>query len=389
MPAQNTISRVILRNYKSIQECDVSLGPLTFLVGPNGAGKSNFVEALQFLSFGLDTTLERALDDRSGFRSVLHTGEGNRSSRISFEIFFELGNEEKGTYLVEIGGLKDGRVIVLREECAIQSAHGTDWFKVESGVVDSNQKLTPAASTEKLYLVNASGITAFEPAYRALTGIVVYSPDPGEIRGFKSEKRYRNLDRKGRALAETIFQLNALEPERFARVTEYLRRIAPGLVDIEAFAVDANYSLRFRLDPGTGIRQQFPTQNISDGTLRALAVLVALFQKSDRYPLTLIGLEEPEAGLHPAAASVLFDSLIEASQLRQVVVTSHSPDLLDRDDIPENSIKAVAMCGGSTIIGGADEAGRAALRDHLYTAGELMRMDQLRPEGAPDCADAR
>src|SRR4051794_22523210 len=230
MPAQNTISRVILRNYKSIQECDVSLGPITFLVGPNGAGKSNFVEALRFLSFGLDTSLERALEDRSGFRSILHTGEGNSGSRISFEIFFNLGNEETGAYLVEIGGLKEGPVTVLREECAIQSARGSVWFQVRNGVVTSNQKLTPAASTEKLYLVNASGLAAFEPAYRALAGIVVYNPVPDEIRGFKSEKRYRNLDRKGRALAETIFQLNALEPERLARVTEYLRRIAPGVV---------------------------------------------------------------------------------------------------------------------------------------------------------------
>ncbi len=120
--------------------------------------------------------------------------------------------------------------------------------------------------------------------------------------------------------------------------------------------------------------------------MRALAVLVALFQKGDRYPLTLIGLEEPETGLHPAAAAVLFDSLIEAAQFNQVIVTSHSPDLLDRDNIPENSIKAVAMCDGRTIIGEVDEKLKGALRDHLCTPGELMRMGQLKPEGAPDCA---
>jgi predicted ATPase len=49
MAGPNRISRVILRNYKSIRQCDVSLGSITFLVGPNGAGKSNFVEALRFL----------------------------------------------------------------------------------------------------------------------------------------------------------------------------------------------------------------------------------------------------------------------------------------------------------------------------------------------------
>ena len=80
---------------------------------------------------------------------------------------------------------------------------------------------------------------------------------------------------------------------------------------------------------------------------------------------------------------------MEASHLHQIIVTSHSPDLLDREDIPENSLKAVEMCDGRTIIGEADEVGRAALRERLYTAGELMRMGQLRPDVASDWSDAR
>lgn len=388
MPERVTISRVVLRNYKSIRDCDVPLGPITFLVGPNGAGKSNFVEALWFLSYGLSNSLEQALDSRSGFRSIVHRGS-HSGSEISFEIFFRVGDEKTGNYLVEIGALEDGPVTVTREECSIGSARGSDWFKVGNGVVTSNQGLTPAVSEEKLYLVNASGLAAFEPVYRALSSIAVYNPAPNEIRGFKSETRYRNLDRTGSALAETIFKLKTSGPERLARVIDYLRRINPSVLDIDAVSVDANYNLRFELDRGSGIREEFPSQNASDGTLRALAVLVALFQKNDRHPLTLIGLEEPEAGLHPAAAGVLFDSLMEGSHFRQIVVTSHSPDLLDREDIPENSLRAVAMCEGRTIIGGADESGRAALRERLYTAGELMRMDRLRPEGAPDFTDAR
>jgi predicted ATPase len=120
---------------------------------------------------------------------------------------------------------------------------------------------------------------------------------------------------------------------------------------------------------------------MSDGTLRALAILVALFQKTERYPLDIVALEEPESGLHPAAAGVLFDSLVEGSLFRQVIVTSHSPDLLDREDIPEHALKAVVMEQGQTLIGEADEMGKQAMKDRLYTAGELMRMDQLRPQG--------
>jgi predicted ATPase len=379
---------VVLRNYKSIQNCDVALGPLTFLVGPNSAGKSNFVEALRFLSYGLSTSLEQALDNRSGFRSILHRSVGKEAC-VSIRVFFRLDDGRTGSYLFEIEESPDGGVSVVREECSVQSALGTDWFKVFDGRVTSNQGLTPAASAGKLYLVNASGLAAFESVHRALSGILVYNPIPDVLRGIKPAKGTGLLNRSSDNLAETIYRLKSSAPERLARVTDYLRRISPSVLSFDTNTADANYYLRFDLEGAGEGGERFSTQNISDGTLRALAVLVALFQKGDRHPLTLIGLEEPEAGLHPAAASVLFDSLMEASQFHQVVVTSHSPDLLDREDIPEDSLKAVAMCEGRTIIGEVDEAGKAALKERLYTAGELMRMGQIRPKGAPDCADAR
>jgi predicted ATPase len=385
---QQHISRVVLKNYKSVRDCDVSLGAITFLVGPNGAGKSNFVEALRFLSYALSNSLEQALEARSGFRSIIHKGVAPAST-ISFEIFFHLGVGKHGRYVVQIGAEGEGPISVITEECLVMSEQREAWFKVHRGVVASNQGVTPAASEGKLYLVNASGLPAFESVYRALSGIAVYNPVPDEIRGFKAERRYRNLDRNGSALAETIFRLKTSAPERFNRVIDYLRKITPGLLGVDAVSVDANYNLRFEMSSGKDVGEDFPSQNISDGTLRALAVLVALFQTSERYPLTLTGLEEPEAGLHPAAAGVLFDSFMEASHIGQVVVTSHSPDLLDRDDVPEDAIKAVEMCEGRTIIGPVDNLGRSALRERLYTAGELMRMNQLRPESAPDCADAR
>ena len=119
---------------------------------------------------------------------------------------------------------------------------------------------------------------------------------------------------------------------------------------------------------------------MSDGTLRAFGVLVALFQgagngEGHRH---LIGIEEPEVALHPAAAGVLTDSLNDACHHAQILVTSHSPDLLDNDSIADESILAVVAKHGETRVGRLDEVGRSALRDHLYTAGELLRMDQLR-----------
>jgi hypothetical protein len=73
------------------------------------------------------------------------------------------------------------------------------------------------------------------------------------------------------------------------------------------------------------------------------------------------------------------DALRDASERRQVIVTSHSPDLLDRHDFKLAELRAVRAINGETIIGALDEAGSLALREDLYTPGELLRTDQLLP----------
>jgi predicted ATPase len=124
----------------------------------------------------------------------------------------------------------------------------------------------------------------------------------------------------------------------------------------------------------------FPAQNMSDGTLRALGVLTALFQGNQDYSPSLIGIEEPETALHPAASAALREALTKASATTQVMVTSHSPDLLDDRSIQPEHILAVVSKGGETQIGPLDAASISVMRDHLFSAGELLRLNQLKPD---------
>jgi predicted ATPase len=108
---------------------------------------------------------------------------------------------------------------------------------------------------------------------------------------------------------------------------------------------------------------------MSDGTLRALGVLTALYQSSNggsrRVPL--VGIEEPEMAVHPGAAGVLRDALISASATTQVIVTSHSPDLLDGKSVSDDWIISVVNLNGETMIAPIEQADRNAIRDRLYT----------------------
>ncbi|MDD9987827.1 MAG: hypothetical protein OXQ31_16250 [Spirochaetaceae bacterium] len=101
--------------------------------------------------------------------------------------------------------------------------------------------------------------------------------------------------------------------------------------------------------------------------------------------------ERGEVALHPAAAEVLIDSLRDAGEHTQVLVTSHSPELLDNQAISDDSIAAVFADHGESRIGPLDEVGRSALRDRLYTVGELLKMKQIEPDPSltPGTASAR
>jgi len=113
--------------------------------------------------------------------------------------------------------------------------------------------------------------------------------------------------------------------------------IGPLLFDVPETINTSNLFLPQGDDP-----TPFLATSVSNGTLRALGILVALFQLADSgRTMSLIGVEEPELYIHPGAVGVLLDALREASQRGQVLVTTHSPDLLDSKDIDASAILAV------------------------------------------------
>ena len=89
MKKSTFITRVGLRNYKSIAACDVELRPLTFLVGPNGAGKSNFLDSLRFVADALDSSLDHAIRNRGGSDDI-HCRSGDTSKAFQYSLGFHL-----------------------------------------------------------------------------------------------------------------------------------------------------------------------------------------------------------------------------------------------------------------------------------------------------------
>src|SRR3954447_5501491 len=112
------LTRVVVSNYRSIEACDVRLGPLTYLVGPNGSGKSNFLDALRFVADALRTSLDHALRDRGGIKEVRRRS-GGHPTNFGLRLEFALPTGETGHYGFRIGAREQGGYEVQDEVCAV------------------------------------------------------------------------------------------------------------------------------------------------------------------------------------------------------------------------------------------------------------------------------
>ena len=380
---RTTIARVTLRNYKSIAACDVKLAPLTVLVGPNGSGKSNFLDALRFVAESLRFSLDHALRQRGGLQEVRRRSGGHPKD-LQIRIEFRL-EEATGWYAFRIGALPDRGHRLKREECRVfprASALGQEHYRVEGGaVVESSFRHPPASFGDRLYLVAVSGMKAFRPVYDALEGMAFHNLNPDRIREMQPPHPGDLLERDGGNLASVLARLDTASPERAELLIGYLGRIVPGVIGVESRMFGDRLALEFRQRVrGAAHPWRFRGNNMSDGTLRALGVLVALFQAGANGSPgpRVVGVEEPESALHPGASGVMVSALRVACQWVQVLITSHSTELLD-EELPADSILAVNAEDNETHIGPVDEVGRSALRDRLFSAGELLRLGQLRP----------
>ncbi len=372
------LTRVQLRNYRSIAACDVELGPLTFLVGPNGSGKSNFLDALRLITDALRTSLDHALRDRGGVHEVRRRSSGH-PTHFGIRIEFQLPDGEWGHFSFEVGARSHGDYAVQREECKVRGAQ----YLVRKGkVVIKPAAVAPPGSSDRLYLVNAAGLPEFLPVFDVLSNMGFYNLNPDKIRALQSPDKGELLARDGLNLSSVLERLEKLDEGRTKRrIEEYLSRIVPGLEGVDPKRVGHMETLEFRQHvEGSKDPWRFPAINMSDGTLRALGILVALLQARVEERVRLVGIEEPEVALHPAAAGILRDALRDGSRHAQVIVTSHSPELLDASDVSAEEIVSVVAEKGKTLIARLDEATRSSLRDRLYTAGELLKANQLTPD---------
>lgn len=373
------LRRVKIRNYKSIERADVSLGRLTVLVGRNGSGKSNFLDALHFVSDALLVSLESAVKTRGGIHALQWRGHMDRPIGIDLEV--GLPYDQIGLYNLKIAGVRGGGFEVIQESSwtGVEGDSSGDYEVQYGQLIGASVENMPPASRDRLYLGNASGFPVFRPLYDALLSMGFYNLSPEAMKELQVPDAGELLHRDGSNIASVF---NRLNPGERKRIREYLATIVPEILSVVSVDLGPRVTLGFlQAEEGRDSAPVFYASSMSDGTLRALGTLVAVTQLAGRrHPVSLVGIEEPETALHPAAAGALMDALREASSHTQILLTTHSPDLLDQVDLETDTLLAVASREGRTEIAPIDGASREAIRSHLFSPGELLRLDQLEPD---------
>src|SRR5882757_6513082 len=217
-----SLTRVRLRQYRSIAAADVELGPLVFLVGPNGAGKSNFLDALRLVSDSLRTSLADALEVRGGVAEVRRKSTGH-PSRFAVELEFR-GPGFTGEYGFQVAGARGGFRIV-REQCGVRFSAGSAispgaavsgatgggteaGFRVEDGrLVSGTERGLPVPDSRRLLLADAARLKAFRPVYEALAGMGVVNLDPQAMRRPEAPDPGRLLRRDGGNVAGVLHRM--------------------------------------------------------------------------------------------------------------------------------------------------------------------------------------
>jgi predicted ATPase len=262
-----------------------------------------------------------------------------------------------------------------------------EWFGLEHCEGDSEwtSKIAPRHVKRQrpdLLLLSVIGTQPFIDFSGALSASCVYNFHPPAIREHQPVAASQILARYGSNLARAIEGLREIEPQTVGRNRQYLKAIVPGVTGFRSQEYGDFETVRFSLTTRDGQPPlELAASSMSDGTLRILAALVAAFQivLPSGFP-GFIGIEEPETALHPAAMRALVDALDEATLRTQILLTTHSADMLDNPAIRPENVRVVDMVDGQTVIAPVDEASLEIVRRKLDTLGGLERQNQLGPD---------
>jgi predicted ATPase len=343
------LNKISLEGYKSIKQCrDLKLEKLNVLIGANGSGKSNFLSFFKLLNFEMMGALQEFIGRNGGRDSLLHLG-AKVTPQITAELEMTSGSAID-TYRMRLTDAPPDTLIFTEESFPATGIY----FTADHPFLAPTRLYLGSGHRESALLSPTHSARESSKLFRnALIRFRFYqfhdTSDQSHMRSRSDLRGPHHLLGDGANVAAYLHLLREKQPECYQRVVETVHLVFPFFKDfvLEPDNGGGNFVM-LRWKAAGSAEYDFGPHQISDGTLRFIALATLLLQPQDWMP-PLITIDEPELGLHPYAIKILASLLADASERAQVLVATQSAALVD-EVTPDDVIVANLDEGGATSL---------------------------------------
>lgn len=363
------LKRLILKGFKSIKELDLEFGDINVLIGANGAGKSNLLSFFRMLNAIGDNGLQMFVGKQGGANALLHHGR-KRTPRLEAVMHFDIP-KGSNTYEITLTGIAPNDLMFADEQVTYAHINSPKDPKITSFPGGHRE----SRLSEFVAMDNTSRTVKWSIDRWRVYHFHDTSPE-APIKQSCEIRDNRFLRGDGSNLAAFLYMLKATYPAQFRQIKDTVRQVAPYFDDfvLEPEALNPNYIGLAWKERGTEI--PFYAYQLSDGTLRFIALATVLLQPDELQtkPHTIL-IDEPELGLHPYAISLLVSMMTAASKSAQIIVSTQSVTLVDELEKPADVI-VVDRTEGQSTFKHLDEGSLKSWLDD-YSLGELWKKNVL------------
>lgn len=326
-----TLKSIRILGWKSIKDSDkIELRQLNVFIGANGCGKSNFVSFFKLLNEMTGERLQEFIATSGGAESVLHYG-AKVTPILEASLEFDTATGTSGYLMKLVNAAVD--TLIFTEE-------SVEFHRLGFPLPPQREVLGSGHRETVLGIKAKEGNMTARVVRSLVVGCRVYqfhdTSSNSQIRRPSYVDNDRFLLPDGGNLAAMLYRFRESERTAYDRIVNTIKQIAPFFGDFELEPMPRNPKNILLNWREKGVEQVFGPHQISDGTLRAMALITLLLQPETSLP-TVIVIDEPELGLHPYAIGVLASLVKKAAHHCQVILATQSPALLDEFD-PEDIV---------------------------------------------------
>ena len=333
------LSKLKVQHYKSLFDTEIDLEPLTVFIGPNGSGKSNICESLVVLSDFLNRligSINNGYNVKEFFSQSLQAVSKNQ---LNIESKFWHGNLDYLSFMVST--LKKNETALSK---LTDLSVGFTYIQQNISINILENEIIKGNS-EALYTLPLSAFLVandyqFSPVAEALRKICIYDFAPFNLSN--EVQSNGGMERTGQGIAYALVDILLSNRKGFDELEERLKFLVPNIQKI-SLPRSSNQSFSLQLIDKYS-EHRIPASDISDGTLRILAFLTALYQENTP---SIICFEEIENGVHPWLLHKMMEllKLVSTEGITgkpvQVLITTHSPTLLNY--VEPHQVRAVEL----------------------------------------------